>query len=126
MIRRLTAAATWVLLLHLNLITLVASDLVCARHHEMSAGAMPAAVHPRATPNTVARESGVTDGDHQPCEIPSRADCCRAMASCSVSVGLAPSKLAASPTDVRAAVITARADAPLSFAVAPEPPPPKA
>ena len=33
MFRRLTAIATWVLLLHLNFI---ATDLVCAQHHEMS------------------------------------------------------------------------------------------
>ena len=122
MIRRLTAIATWVLLLHLNLI---ASDLVCAQHRERSSPATEVMPQHHA-PAGVTRASSMTESDKDTCQVPARADCCHAMASCTVSLGLASSPLdAALPTMVGAAA-TVSLDAPISFAFAPEPPPPKA
>jgi hypothetical protein len=119
-IRRLTAVATWVLLLHINLI---ASDLVCGQHHEISAA--PAAVTQHHAP-VGARTSSVMDGDNEACQVPARADCCRAMASCTVSLALGPSQVDAAPSIMHGAAATVSHDAPLSVAFAPDPPPPKA
>jgi hypothetical protein len=121
-IRRLTAIATWVLLLHLNLI---ASDLVCAQRHETPRGATPAMAQHHA-PTHETQQRSVTDDGTGPCQVPARADCCRAMASCAVNLGLGASPLDGAPAIVRAEAATRFADAPISFAVAPEPPPPKA
>ena len=122
MIRRLTAIATWVLLLHLNL---VASDLVCAQHHEMSNAA--AEVMPQHhAPAGATRASSMTDGDKDACQVPARADCCHAMASCTVSLGLGSSPLDVAPPTVIGSAATVSLDAPISFGFAPESPPPKA
>ena len=122
MIRRLTAIATSVLLLHLNLI---ASDLVCAQHREMSNAATDVMPQHHA-PAGVARASSMTDGAKDTCQVPARADCCHAMASCTVSLGLGSSPVDASPPTMKAAAATVSLNAPMSFAFAPEPPPPKA
>ena len=122
MIRRLTAIATWVLLLHLNLI---ASDLVCAQHHEMSHAATEVVTKHHA-PAGSTDKTIVTDGDKDACQVPARADCCHAMASCAVSLGLGSSSLAAAPPTMNGAAATFSLDAPISFAFAPDPPPPKA
>jgi hypothetical protein len=122
MIRRLTAIATWVLLLHLNL---VASDLVCAKHHEPLGGAMTSAMQHHA-PSHLAMGVALSNSDGQSCRVPARADCCRVMASCGVSVGLRTSALDVPPPIVRASVAATTGDTPTSFAFAPETPPPKA
>jgi len=120
-IRRLTAIATWVLLLHLNLI---ASDLVCAQHHETSHAATEAMPQHHA-PTGVTRASSVTDGDKDACQVPGRADCCHAMASCTVSLGLGSSPLDVAPPTVIGSGASVSLDAPISVVFAPEPPPPK-
>ena len=122
MIRRLTAVATWVLLLHLNLI---ASDLVCAQHHEMPHTATEVMTQHHALAGS-ADKTTVTDADEDACQAPARADCCHAMASCTVSLGLGSSSLAAAPPTMNGAAATLSLDAPISFAFAPDPPPPKA
>jgi hypothetical protein len=121
MVRRLTGIATWVLLLHLNFI---ASDLVCAQHHEGQGAAMPAMIQHHAQPHATPMTS-VTDGDNESCKVPARADCCRVMASCAVSLGLGAPVLGAMPPIMRAAAAARRSGIPISFAFAPEPPPPK-
>jgi hypothetical protein len=121
-IRRLTAIATWVLLLHLNLI---ASDLACAQHHELSNVATGVMTQHHAQVGSTGKPS-VTDGDKDACQVPARADCCHAMASCTVSLGLGSSSVAAPTQTMNGAVATLSLDAPISFAFAPDPPPPKA
>jgi hypothetical protein len=121
-IRRLTAIATWVLLLHLNLI---ASDLVCAQHHEISHTATEAMTQHHTLAGSPDK-TAVTNGDTDACQVPARADCCHAMASCSVSFGLGSSSLAAAPPTMNGAAATLSLDAPISLAFAPDPPPPKA
>jgi len=121
-IRRLTAIATWVLLLHLNLI---ANDLACAHHHEMSNVATEVMPQHHASAGAT-RASSMTDGDKDACQVPARADCCHAMASCTVSLGLASSALDPAPPTLIGAAPSIPLDAPISFAFAPEPPPPKA
>jgi hypothetical protein len=121
-IRRLTAIATWVLLLHLNLI---ASDLVCAQHHETSNAAVEVMTQHHA-PAGVTHASGVTDAEKDGCQVPARSDCCHAMASCAVSLGLGASQNDVAPPTIRCARAPGSVDAPISFAFAPDPPPPKA
>jgi hypothetical protein len=121
-IRRLSAIATWVLLLHLNLI---ASDLVCAQHHEIS-GAGVAAMRQHHPHGDGVHQRSVKNGDAEACKVPTRADCCHAMASCTVSLGLGPSRLDVASLIMRTAGDTLSVDAPISLVFAPDPPPPKA
>jgi hypothetical protein len=122
MVRRLTGITTWVLLLRLNF---VASDLVCARHHEMRDEVMPSMMQHHA-PTNGTPNSGVTDGDNEACRVPARVDCCHAMASCAVTLGIGALPLALQPLTVCAAAATRGSGIPISFAVPPDPPPPKA
>jgi len=111
-----------VLLLHLNLI---ASDLVCGQHHEISSEGAAAMMQHHA-PAGPTRASSVTYGDTEACQVPARADCCHAMASCTVSFGLGASALDVVPPTMQGGAAAVTLDAPISFAVAPDPPPPKA
>src|SRR5215471_14743901 len=117
--RRVFALITGVLLLQLNLI---ASDLVCARHHEAR---MPSSAMTQHAAMPVAQLS-VTDVGHERCQTPSRAGCCVAMASCGLNLGFSGGRPDGSPTIARLAIATGAVPWRSSFAPAPDPPPPKA
>jgi hypothetical protein len=97
-------------------VTLPGSDLVCARH---DSGHAHAVVHSGA--------GHVPAHQHDPpCETPSQADCCHALASCGVSIAVAEESemihpiLSVDRQQAWAAVL------PASRTSGPEPPPPKA
>jgi hypothetical protein len=121
-IRRLCGAATWVLMLHLNL---VASDLVCARRHERTGAATSITMHHHGPSHVAGRTDTAAHGG-EPCKVPARADCCRLLASCSVTTGLGAAAPDASQPITRSISIDAVVENPTSLARAPEPPPPKA
>ena len=117
------------LMLHL---TVVAADVPCARHnHGDSSGfdhqpadhhaGMRAAMEPVAA--SAASVAALPDA---PCETPAQPQCCRAMASCAVNVGVTGDGPVAGPTPTRAVIRPALMRLPSSNVAAPDPPPPKA
>jgi hypothetical protein len=118
--RRVFALLTGVLLLQLNLI---ASDLVCARHHESSTSSGAMTQH-GAMP--VAQSNAVTDVGHERCQTPSRAGCCVAMGSCGLNLGFSGERPDGPPAIARLTIATGAVPWRSSFAPAPDPPPPKA
>jgi hypothetical protein len=131
--RRLLALLTSVAMLHLSV---VAGDAACATHggatHHGATAGMETTSHLMRTADHVER-SAVSSDDFTatrtlpPCEIPTQAHCCDALAGCGISGALAQvgdGADAAITAAVRMRV--APDDAPASFAPAPEPPPPKA
>jgi len=122
-IRRVTAIAVWVLLLHLNL---VASDLVCSTHHESANGATPSAMQHQVGVTHASQISDVPETGKAPCKVPARTDCCRAMISCAVSVGVATATAQDAPSPRHSAVADAPTQRPTSRTRAPDTPPPKA
>jgi hypothetical protein len=122
-IRRVTAIAAWVLLLHLNL---VASDLVCSTHHESADGATPSAMQHHVGMTHTSQISDVSESGKAPCTVPARTDCCRAMMSCAVSIGVMTATAPHAPSARHSAVADSPAQCPTSRTRAPETPPPKA
>ena len=120
--RRFAALLLAPLMLQLNFRL---SDLVCSRHNGAATahGEMNSAEHhgtPMPSDNT---HDAV--GEKQSCEIPATRDCCQALVSCALTLGL---ESAASPTRIpldHASASSLSARAPASEVQAPEPPPPK-
>lgn len=123
------------MLLQLNF---VSSDLVCAKHNEEAAGAIhhdasgqlslvstPDHDHGQAIPGTAEREHEPTNPG-KPCEIPAQSDCCQALVSCSMTLGLTASNAAQRVAVAHFAIAPSTAEAPAYLIHSPEPPPPKA
>jgi hypothetical protein len=121
--RRLTGLLTSLLLLHL---TFVGADLPCAKH----------GVH-RAAPAAPSEPSS-HDGHHAPprsertghddtsCEVPTLPACCQALASCGVSIADQTAAESGGLSHLAAGMLAGIEDAPPSWSVAPDTPPPKA
>jgi hypothetical protein len=135
--RRITGLAISVLLLQLNF---ASSDLVCAKHTGESADTIhhdatdrqataPKSDHDhdhgQARPGTANRDQEPADAG-KPCEIPAQSDCCQALVSCSMTLGLTASNSAAGVAVAHFAIAPSAAEAPTYLIGAPEPPPPKA
>jgi hypothetical protein len=133
--RRIAGLVISVLLLQLNF---ASSDLLCAKHTGESAdtihhdaperpatGPKPDHDHGQASPGTANRDQEPTDAG-KPCEIPAQSDCCEALVSCSMTLGLTASNSAAGVAVAHFAIALSAAEAPAYLIRAPEPPPPKA
>jgi hypothetical protein len=111
-------------MLHLNV---VRADRACSTHahHEMPTASQPE--HDAHGSHTAPMHgTQATDAD-QSCDTPSQSDCCQALVSCSVVLGLNASARALTATPQNdGAVASALQRAPLSRIAAPEPPPPRA
>jgi hypothetical protein len=120
MIRRAIGLALGAFMLLLNV---ERADLVCAKH----AGRAPMAMHHGLTPDaqrhSTTHHAG-TGADE--CQTPSQPDCCSALASCSVMIGLFSDDGAASVVGRHALAFAVAVSDPASRNVAPEPPPPRA
>src|SRR5262249_35177759 len=81
-LRRALGVLLWALVLHLNL---VASDIACERHHDEPRAT--AALTPMSHMSHSSKMQSQYAGDTQSCKTPVVADCCRLMASCSVTFG---------------------------------------
>jgi hypothetical protein len=117
--RRSRAISFLAALLTLNL-TLNAADEACATHgqHERAAAAAShAAMH-----HSMSEQSH--RGKQLPCKTPVRAQCCRALTSCSQSVALSERDTRA-PLHDAASMRAGGQRAPKSRVAAPEPPPPR-
>ena len=133
--RRIAGLVISVLLLQLNF---ASSDLVCAKrtgesadaiHHDTAdkqgAASKSGHDHGQASPGTANRDQEPTDAG-KPCEIPAQSDCCEALVSCSMTLGLTASNSAAGVAVAHFAIALSAAEAPAYLIPAPEPPPPKA
>src|SRR5689334_4482835 len=93
-------------------VVLPGSDVVCTKHvgHEIRA----------------AHECDQKGHDQRPCEMPNRADCCAALASCGNSVAVGDDQHALPPLTSSEAHVPARSEKLTSRSTSPDPPPPKA
>src|SRR4051812_44651125 len=99
-------------------IAVASSDLVCARHagghHAAADSSMPRSDHHDGT-----------GSDKDPCNIPSRADCCQAITSCAPSLSLAAVVTSLDGIRGRSAQPSSIDEVPLTRLIPPDPPPPK-
>lgn len=122
-LRRIAGLAISTLLVQLNF---ASSDLACAKHERQS----PEAVHHVPVDHQVTAEA--MDHEHQPvdksepCEIPAQSDCCQALVSCAMTLGLAASSSGTASDAAHFAIGAFAAEAPAYLIRPPEPPPPKA
>jgi hypothetical protein len=120
MVRRIVGLSLAAFMLHLNV---ERADLACAAHaqHASAAAAHTSrAHHSMPTPGEHARTH--RDG----CETPAQPDCCQALATCSIALGIVADRSAAAPMTWHDGVRAVAQRVPLSRVTAPEPPPPKA
>jgi len=133
-LRRAGGLAISMLLLQLNF---ASSDLACAKHGESAEASHHDAASEQQTIQKADHDHGQASPgsaghDHEPadtsdsCEIPAQRDCCQALASCSMTLGLTGSSSAAQAAVAHSAIASAAAEAPAYLIRAPEPPPPKA
>jgi len=105
-------------------VTLPGSDLVCAKHDSRKADA---AHSNGGLANAAHRHGHAHQHGHQsPCESPSHADCCSALASCGMSVALGMKYQVAELMPAFKHDCAFESAELLSRANVPEPPPPKA
>jgi hypothetical protein len=109
-------------MLHLNV---QRADIACAQHSH--------AGHERAHAATESHAGHQSaHGNHQAasesksCETPVQADCCQALVSCSMGLGLSDSQTAVPLASFHDAAHALLLSKPHSRVTAPEPPPPKA
>jgi hypothetical protein len=129
-LRRFAGLLASALMMHLNT---AAGGAACATHSAsaQASSASGTARHSAAWARMVGM-TGMARGAAQhdqpgdaPCQAPSQAKCCQAMASCS-AVFVGNGAGSAAPPLESTAVISAAIDAPHSVIAAPDPPPPKA
>jgi hypothetical protein len=117
--RRITALLIGLLTIHLSFLGV---DLACADHGLSGPPAHSAAA--MATHHATSDEAAVAETES--CEIPAQQDCCRAMASCALSVEIDTSAPASDAPFARGSVAATAMRLPLSQTSPPEPPPPRA
>jgi hypothetical protein len=122
-LRRIAGLTISVLLLQLNF---TSSDLACAKHDAQSTEVPHhAATDQQAMAEAIEHHHQPTDAS-KPCEIPAQSDCCQALVSCSMTLGVAPSGSPAGLAVAHFPIAPSAAEAPAYLIRAPEPPPPKA
>ncbi len=107
-------------------VTLPGSDLVCAKHDSRAASAPANADGAHAA---VGHSHGLPapgKSAQHPCETPSQADCCHALASCGISIALGEVRQTVTPQVAAEHRRIPRCTVLRSRVTAPEPPPPKA
>jgi hypothetical protein len=120
-VRRLSGILLAGFMLHLNV---ERADLACAAHPDHATPAPAAhahAGHHHAVAN--AEHGGVAESES--CQTPTQPDCCQALASCSLVLGIDDAPMSVSATQSHSAVLAGAGSAPSSRLIAPDPPPPK-
>jgi len=123
MLRRFTALVSSLLMLQLSF---AASDLVCARHDAGSPAAEHHGAGHAATASAAMHHAEDSIDSSKSCEVPTRSDCCAALASCGPNIGISPTTGAGEIRSINLSIDAPTADSPASLTPAPEPPPPKA
>jgi hypothetical protein len=94
------------------------SDLVCDKHtsghHAAPNAPMPSTDH-----------HGGTGPEKDPCNIPSRSDCCHGVTSCAPSLSLVSVVVALDELSHRSVLPRSIDEVPLTRRIPPDPPPPK-
>src|SRR5438045_9772663 len=121
MIRRLTALLLSSLVLQLNFRP---ADLLCARHggETTSKAEMTSSDHHGMTAVHHGQQGA---SEQKSCEIPATRDCCLALTSCTMTLGLGVNSGGGASQRGHRLTSTLMADAPASSIPAPAPPPPK-
>ena len=118
-LRRIAALIVAALMMHLNV---AAADAACASHDTMVHQAHGA---PASSMAGMALDAAVHAAPVEaPCTTPTQAECCRALAACSL-VFARSSGAFAHVAIARMAAMSAMAIAPPGWLVAPDPPPPR-
>jgi hypothetical protein len=126
-IRGLIAVALGASMLHLNV---ARADRACATHVHGAGAHAQQGEH--ASHGTMRHHASPSHAQHgvtadESCDTPAQADCCEAVVSCSVALGLDDSVRPATGVALHANLIAAAPQrAPASRTTAPEPPPPRA
>ena len=113
-VRRLAAFGLAATIMHLNV---ARADVVCAAHGDMSA-------HTAHVDDAAPGQSERGPSDAK-CDSPSQRDCCEAMVSCSIVLGMGDAVRVAPAMASQATVVVASVSAPASRVAAPDPPPPR-
>lgn len=121
--RRLTGLLTSLLLLHL---ILVGTDLTCARHGVRGGEQVAQLDASSHVSHHAAAPSESTSDDDSSCEVPTLPACCDALASCGVSIAADSPAATDDLLHLAAGILGAPDDAPGSWTLEPDPPPPKA
>ena len=101
------------------------ADLVCATHGEHARASGHTEHHASAHSHAVA-DVGRLAADSDQCQTPAQPDCCEALVSCSMILGLTDEREMSSAMQQHPGIVVAISTAPHSRNTAPEPPPPKA
>ena len=118
--RRTAGMLVAAFMLHLNF---VEADAACASHGRETAATHPAtAAHHHASPT----QSDQGAGQKAPCDTPSQADCCQALASCTMLLGVNGEGQSFAGVPGQDHVRSSTIDSPVSLLVPPDTPPPKA
>lgn len=104
-------------LLHLNVLPAAAE---CAIHD-----AQPGAPVEQLAAEHHGMDHGEAQGEQLPCEIPSQAPCCQALAACSMMLALSDAAVSMTARAPHLTIASAPLQRPLARSVAPEPPPPR-
>jgi hypothetical protein len=119
-VRRLSGFLLAGFMLHLNV---ERADLACALHSDHVTPAPAAHAHGAAHDAMNAAHHGVAESES--CQTPAQPDCCQALASCSLVLGIDDAPMRVGSTQLHSAVRASVESAPLSRLIAPDPPPPK-
>ena len=100
------------------------ADLVCAKHSRGATrhSAQVSHAHQHAMP----AGHGSATTESKGCETPAQADCCQALVTCSMLLGLDSGSVSAGTLVSHGHMVIAAQSRPISRVTAPEPPPPKA
>jgi hypothetical protein len=122
--RRLSGVLLAGFMLHLNV---ERADLACAAHtdHVTRVTPAPAAhVHDGHHHAMAGAEHGAAT-ESESCQTPTQPDCCQALASCSLVLGMDDAPMLVRSSQSHILVLAGVQSAPLSRLAAPDPPPPK-
>ena len=102
----------------------VLADAACDRHDADAHQAVSVAPHSHG--DMVSHGTDAPAAREQSCELPPRADCCQALASCGTDHGIVAAERVTALPDEHRQALSSGMTRPLSFLDAPEPPPPRA
>jgi hypothetical protein len=121
--RRLIGLLTSLLLFHL---TLVGADLTCAKHGAHATAHVSQPATPAHTDHHASPPLDAPGDDDMSCRVPTLPACCQALVSCGLSIDEARSTASDGLSHLALDVLSGADDAPTSWTLEPDPPPPKA
>jgi hypothetical protein len=118
---RITRLAALLLAAPLLQLNVLRAEIACATHEPSSAEQNAGTHHDGHGSHGAPQDDGPGDSDH----APAQSECCQALTSCSLVLGMDDDAGVAQDEVARALVASALTDMPMSSSAAPDPPPPK-